>query len=355
MNKKPDGRSRLIDGMVIPPTHLELIVADHCNINCKSCNHASPVMRAWFADPETVYRDYSVLAKYYRPAFIKVLGGEPLMHRQLDAVIRAARASGISDRFVLTTNGTLLDRASDAIWDAVDEVEISAYPGVPGLDGQIRLAQEKARALGKKVTVYRYEQFRGTFGLRGSTDRALIGRIHAACKIANLWGCHAVREGYFYKCPQSIYTAKLTGRSVAGDRLPIVDEAGFPAALLDFVNSPSPLAACAHCVGTVGRQEPHALLPRAQWHDHLDASLEQLVDHDWLERCLLTQDCNDDCKIPTRFKIPRVLARNPWLEQCVRAILPASVRLGTWRSGKAPVRQAAAATRRELADIDNLE
>lgn len=346
------GKSRLVNGMIIPPTHLELIVVDHCNITCRSCNHASPAMPSWFADPDTVHRDFSILAKYYRPARVKVLGGEPLMHKDLPAVVAAARASGISDHFALTTNGVLLHKASDAVWKAIDEVEISLYPNVAGAEKNLDLARAKARDFGKKLTIYQYEDFRGTFSLKGTDDPALIGKIYAACKIAHVWGCHVAREGHFYKCAQSIYTAMLTGRSAPTDRVPIVDSAAFQAELLGFVNSPIPLSACAHCVGSVGIQEPHELSPRAQWKAHIDKTSEELVDYDWLERSLITQDEFDDCKISTRIKPLRIFSRFPWLYRLLSPLLPASLHLESLRRGKRRVRQSADEARRMCATQD---
>lgn len=348
---RSSGKSELIGGMIVPPTHLELNVADHCNITCRACNHASPIMPAWFADPDTVQRDYAILAKYYRPAFIKVLGGEPLMHKHLDAVIEAARSTGISDHFTLTTNGTLLHKASDAVWAAVDEVEISVYPGVAGVADNIRLARNKARDFGKKLTVFYYDRFRATFSLQGTADRDLVAKVYAACKIANLWGCHTVREGYFYKCPQSIYVALLTGRSPEPDGIAIVDGPTFQADLLEYVNAQAPQIACAHCVGTVGILEPHAFLARQEWRDHIDKPTEAMVDLDWLERCQIRQDRRDDCKIPARLKAQGWLDRLPWLQRGLHAVLPSWLEQGSLRLGERVRRRNAEVPR----DVDDNE
>jgi hypothetical protein len=340
------GKSRLSNGLIIPPTHLELIVVDHCNITCRYCNHASPIMPSWYADPDTVHRDFSVLAKYYRPSFVKVLGGEPLMHRHLDAVIGAARATGISDHFTLTTNGALIHKATDAVWQAVDEVEISLYPGVDKAMENVLLAKKKAESFGKKLTVCNYDQFRATFGLQGTSDANLVNKIYAACKIANVWGCHAVRDGFFYKCPQSIYIPIMTGLSADANRMSIIDGASFPSDLLEFINSPEPLAACAYCVGTVGKQETSTLLPRGSWHDHIDEKLEELIDYDWLERSLITQDTYDDCKIPSQVKTPRIFSRHPWLHNVLKFFSPITGNRWSIRRKNRPVRQTAEEARR---------
>ncbi|MDD2338374.1 MAG: hypothetical protein PHD01_17600 [Geobacteraceae bacterium] len=338
------GKSRLIKGMIIPPTHVELIAVDHCNISCNICNHASPLMPSWFADPDTIHRDFSILSKYYRPKFVKVIGGEPLLHNHLDAVIQAARATDISDYFKLTTNGLLLHKATDAIWEAVDEVEISLYPGLTLAEKNIRLAMEKAEVFGKKLTIYYYEQFRETFSLKGTSDNALVNRVYAACKIANVWGCHAVRGGFFHKCPQSIYAAMLTGKGESTDRIPIVDSAAFQVALLEYVNSAVPLSACVNCVGTVGSYKTHALMPLNQIPVDIDKPMEELVDYDWLERSLITQDTYDDCKIPSRLGVSRALIKHPMLQRFYRTFWPKHLYHDFLVLSKPPVRQSAAKT-----------
>ncbi len=288
---------QLEDGMIIPPTHLELIVADHCNIKCRTCNHASPLLSPWFADPETVHRDFSLVARYYRPRFIKVLGGEPLMHKQLADVIWAARTTGISEHFTLVTNGLLLDRATKAVWESIDDVELSIYPETPRHEEIVRQAETLARRYDKLLTVYRYDEFRATFSLRGTEDESLIARVYAACKIANLWGCHAIRDGYFYKCPQSIYIPKLTGKHDSNDAIRLVDAPDFQSRLLSFLNSPKPLSTCAHCVGTVGKHERHVLASRDECRTHIDQPVEDLVDPHLLARSLIAMAPADDCKI----------------------------------------------------------
>jgi len=219
------------------------------------------------------------------------------MHKHLETVIQAARSTGISSHFTLVTNGTLVHKTKDAVWEAIDEIEISQYPGVAGVEENICLAQEKARAFGKKLIVNHFNQFRETFSLKGTANSDMIGKVYSACKIANLWGCHTVREGYFYKCPQSIYAALLTGKPVSSDGIAIVDDDGFQSVLLEYINSPTPLAACSNCLGTVGVMKPIAQLPRRQWRDHINMSIEESVDHDWLEWSQTNQDSRDDCKM----------------------------------------------------------
>jgi len=291
-------RSQIVDGYIRPPTHLEVIAVDHCNITCAGCNHASPAMPAWFADPEAVHRDLSILARVYRPRFIKLLGGEPLMHRNLPALIDAIHCAGMECPISLVTNGMLLHRVPDAVWEGVDEIEFSLYPGAPGQEANVELARKRMAEMGKTLKVFRYEDFRATFTLRGTQDRDLVRRIYSACKVANFWGCHGLRDGHFYKCPQSMYAGHLVNGVVSGrDRVAISERPTLQEELLAFVNSSDPLDACSHCLGTVGIQEAHSLPPRGRWRESIDRPSEELVDYAWLEQSLIRFDEPDDCKV----------------------------------------------------------
>ncbi|NQV06924.1 radical SAM protein [bacterium] len=310
--------SRLEDDLIIPPTGLELIAVDHCNVSCKSCNHGSPALKEWSADPDVVLRNLSILAKYYRPRFIKVLGGEPLLHRNLLELIRAARASGISDYFLLLTNGVLLHEMTDDLWQEFDEVEISMYPGLGLSDDNLTGARQRARRFGKKLTVNTYDFFRPTFSLVGTNDEALVRKIYSACKIANCWGCHAIYQDYFYKCAQSICIPRLVEQAPDVDGVEIRDVEGFQAELLAFVNAPTPLASCKHCVGTVGKQEEHTQIPRSRWKIELDQPTEDLIDYDWMEHSLVWKDCHDDCKIPTDLGWDKAARAGSWWQRVLR-------------------------------------
>jgi|SRR5579862_771513 len=291
--------SRLENGFIVPPTHLELIVADHCNMTCRSCNHGAPLLGRWFANPDVVHRDFSILAKVYRPKLVKVIGGEPLLHKDLAAVIRAARSSGISPYFFLITNGLLLDRMSDDVWGAVDEIEVSAYPGAEPCADILSRARQKAGESRVKFTLNRYENFRATLTTVGTQNQELVAQIYHTCKIANVWGCHGVRDGRFFKCPQSMYIPTLTGRPFEADHIPIEDTPDLKERLLAFINSPRPLSSCTYCVGTVGKKHDHVQLPRKDWPADLNRPTEEMVDYERLDRSKLSQTMVDDCKIKT--------------------------------------------------------
>lgn len=286
----PEGRpSQLHNGFVIPPNNLELPVTDHCNLTCQDCNHSSPAQAPWFADPDQVYRDLSALAKVYRPRRLKILGGEPLLHKGLVEVLRAARAANLCQRFFLTTNGMLCDRMTPELWQQLEEIEISRYPGcLP--DATVERARAAASQYGVLFTLIDYPEFKATLSAQTNQDEPLVQAIYQTCKVAHQWGCHMVRHGSLYKCPRSAYLPMLLGYDRDVDALRIEEGPDFQARLLDFLNSPIPLRACSNCLGTVGRTFPHRLTPRAEWSKSLDRPVAELLDPEFKQQLCPTSE-----------------------------------------------------------------
>jgi hypothetical protein len=240
-----------------------------------------------------------MLGRSYRPAFLKYIGGEPLLHPDLPAVIRAGRAAGIAPYHMLVTNGILLDRMRAEIWGLIDEIEVSRYPGAELNEALLDRARVAAADHGVKFTLNDYPMFRRTFTRRETTDPSLVRAVYQGCKIANVWGCHGVYRGAVYRCPQSMYALKLAGAD-GFDGLAIDDGPNFPARLLAFLNGAEPLASCRFCIGTAGRKEPHALLSRREWPADLEEPAEQMIDPAVLDLTLREVVNLDDCKTPIR-------------------------------------------------------
>ena len=122
-------------GLALKPK-LDVQVCDHCNLRCAGCLHFAPLAPEHFLDLGEYERDLGLLAdvKGFGGYFdsIVLMGGEPLLHPQIAAVISATRAIAPDESITLCTNGLLLKRMADAFWDAVVAndvlLSISAYP-----------------------------------------------------------------------------------------------------------------------------------------------------------------------------------------------------------------------------------
>ncbi|MGW1076169.1 radical SAM protein [Streptomyces sp. NPDC002537] len=288
---------RMVNGKVETPEGCEINVAYHCNLGCASCSHLSPAFRRSLADPGTIARDLTVLARSFRARFVKVLGGEPLLHPRLVDILHSVRASGIAPRTLVCTNGLLLPRMGDDFWAAVDEVEISVYPGQELPEEQRARVEARAAGHGVTLTLARYSHFRYSYSEHGTDDAQLVRRIHATCQIAHVWRCHTVYEGHFFTCPQSVFIPQVIAdrEDIWADALPLADDPGFARRLLDHLRRPEPLRACRNCMGSVGRLMPHQQRTRRDFRAPQQHSTEELADRRFLTLLENTPDADDGC------------------------------------------------------------
>ena len=84
---------------------LEYHIADHCNLRCDHCCSFSPILKKWFADPDEFERDLSAVGRVVRPEFVKIVGGEPLLHPQLERLLIIAKSLAVGPRIQFRHGG----------------------------------------------------------------------------------------------------------------------------------------------------------------------------------------------------------------------------------------------------------
>lgn len=274
----PD-RYRVIDGK-IRNSKCEINVAEHCNLSCQGCSHLSPVLPKHFVSPRDLLADLSILARHYRADAVRLLGGEPLLHPDLPGVAAAVRASGVTERICVVTNGLLLARMDESFWLAVDEVEVSLYPGRSPTAEQQSHSEGLARAHQVELSMNRVHHFRQSYTEIANTDRALIERVFRTCKIAHDWRCHTVANGMFFRCSPSYFLPRVLGEHFAEpavDGLRIEDTEDFGERLLDFLTAADPLASCSQCLGTSGHLVSHVQVRRAEFRAAQEIPAQEMI------------------------------------------------------------------------------
>jgi hypothetical protein len=226
---------------------------------------------------------------------LKYIGGEPLLNPDIAEIVRRGRDAYPEARHWLVTNGTQLARAPDALWDLLDVLDISVYPGHEPSDAAIRDMEAKARRFRTRLVIHAFPVFRHTFTSVENTDQTLVRDIFHACKMAQVWLCHALYDGKIYRCPQSIYGPTVAGKEF-DDGLALSDGPDFAKRLRRFLNADEPLRSCRNCVGTCGKKFDHAMLPRRGWLTHLDRPTEEILDRALLETLLRERREWDDCQ-----------------------------------------------------------
>jgi hypothetical protein len=250
---------------------IEVNLTEHCNLACVACDHASPLLPKKLADPDVIAADLGALAPVLHVDEVRLVGGEPLLHPELERIVALVRASGVSQQICLVSNGVLLDRGSKALWSAIDRLWVSRYPGVKvGLERPE--LEALARRHGFELRLDPVKSFRQTLLNSEITDPTLVERIHAECNLTHRWSCHAVYEGRYYRCSPGPFLRQRLERAGVQLALGAEDEDGVSlhgrrdlrAALEAYLAADRPLAACAWCLGTSGRAEPHRQLSAAE-------------------------------------------------------------------------------------------
>lgn len=109
-------------------------LVDHCNLNCIGCDHFAPLSDPWYADLHHTESDLIRLRELFseRCSYIHLMGGEPLLHPQINDHIRLMRKYFPDTTLCIVTNGTLLPQMpEDFFQTCLDEkvqISISRYP-----------------------------------------------------------------------------------------------------------------------------------------------------------------------------------------------------------------------------------
>ena len=233
--------------------HFEIHITDHCNLNCKSCGHYCNIAPEWFATLEGFEADMTAMASVFGSIEqMMIMGGEPLLHPQVEQFFALARKAFPKTRIYLMTNAILLPRMKPEFWQEAAKHDIIILCD----DYPVTLQKERiAELAGEHGVVYEWTPFREQF-FRAPLN---AGRTHdpyrslASCQ--GFSNCPIVRDGALYHCAPIAYSDILRSR-FSLDAFEVTDQDYFmlpksSATLaqswraLQFLLAPPPW--CGHC------------------------------------------------------------------------------------------------------------
>ncbi|MBR2215787.1 MAG: radical SAM protein [Selenomonadaceae bacterium] len=115
-------------------SYMEYHIADHCNLNCKACEHYSGLVKTpRFPNFEKFSQDLRVLHKFIDDiGTIRILGGEPLLNPEINRYMVLTRKLYPSTQIFVVTNGILLPQMPEDFYKTMREQNIylalSLYP-----------------------------------------------------------------------------------------------------------------------------------------------------------------------------------------------------------------------------------
>ena len=111
--------------------YFEVHLTEHCNLNCQSCFHFSPLAEEEYADKIKFEEDFKRLAELAEGKIesLVLMGGEPLLHPECTVFFEIARKYFPNAYIQFVTNGILLKEQNNLFWEAMQKNSIVLRPG----------------------------------------------------------------------------------------------------------------------------------------------------------------------------------------------------------------------------------
>ena len=186
--------------------YIEVPVTDKCNLNCKGC------LFACNGDSEEKNISYRQLEKdahrvselFYDIPWIRILGGEPLLHPKIKEILKLYRDVFPSSEIDLCTNGLLILKMNSDFFESLRKnritVHVSGYTPTYMLLDKI---DELLKNNGIEYTVLKREKFAKYYTLKPNNDKNISFRDCIAS------GCTELYDGRILKCSAVIAFEKM--------------------------------------------------------------------------------------------------------------------------------------------------
>ena len=152
-------------------SYLEIDIVSHCNLRCNGCSHFSPVADQWFADVYVYEKDMKRLsALFSNIEAIRFLGGEPLLHPEIEKFMHITREVFRNANIAIATNGFLLYSLKESFWETCRKNQIklnwSVYPPLFNKENEIL---KWVQAKGIIIYSDKQEKFRAVLNTKGDS------------------------------------------------------------------------------------------------------------------------------------------------------------------------------------------
>ena len=234
-------------------SYFVLNILDHCNLRCRGCDHFSAIARKRFVSLEDITKDLARMSELFGEDVgrIGVMGGEPLLHPQLNQILMEARGRFPATAIQLVTNGILLMKQANAFWDVCRQEQIVIVMTKYPIDLDYGAISESAKAhdvaieYREEIEAQEKRLYRIPLDISGGQDP---GASFSECFHAN--NCALLTEGKMFTCTVAPNIRIFNQRF--GTHLPLQDEdyldiyrAKTKHEVLQFLCTPKPF--CRYC------------------------------------------------------------------------------------------------------------
>ena len=178
--------------------YIETHVFNQCNLKCKGCTHFSDIDNNVAISLNDFEKNLSILSKLYNVNTLRLMGGEPLLNKDLGKYILIAKKYFPNTNIDIATNGLLVTKMSDELINIIRDnnlvIKVSLYIPINVIKKDLEEFFEK-----KKL-----KHFYGN-GCKQADDNLLIRKFHKCLTLEkkynakyNAENCFA-RECWFLK------------------------------------------------------------------------------------------------------------------------------------------------------------
>ena len=197
-----------------PYLRFSIDIVDHCNLNCKGCDHFCPISDKTFLLIEQYEKDIRQLAKICDSGkLIKLIcieGGEPLLHPDVNKFMEITRKYCPTAKINLMTNAILLPQMNEEFYAACGKynvtIAITKYP--------IKIDFEKIHEKAQKYNaeIFYFNDFDKKDKTSWKIPLDIEGKQDASgnflrCYMAN--HCITLRDSKLYTCSTRAYAHKF--------------------------------------------------------------------------------------------------------------------------------------------------
>lgn len=227
----------------------EVHIADHCNLKCKYCTHYSNIAKPHFTPIDEFESDFKRISELTKGKvnIVTILGGEPLLNKEICDYLDIARHYFSKSKIQLTTNGILLEKMDDSFWNNLKKNEIVLRPTVYPIKINWKYVEEKCKTNNIKL---QYQK-------EATHVYKIPIRLDGACNPVDNWcnclfanNCIFLKKGRLYTCTQAANID--TFNDYYQTEIPNSEEnsidiykANNIQEILEFLSKPIPF--CSHC------------------------------------------------------------------------------------------------------------
>ena len=184
---------------------IEMHVTDYCNLNCVGCAHFSPLFEKKDPDFDVRINDIYILRRLYDSlVFISLLGGEPLLNRDIDRYIIAVRKTFPLAQIEIVSNGLLIPVMEKSFFESLKKNSVTVV--ISEYEPTRKIITKITDILRKYEVDYAIRELdsKSTFNKPLSLNR---NSMHERYCISQK--CYAVCDGKIARCPTLLYIKRL--------------------------------------------------------------------------------------------------------------------------------------------------